>query len=49
MRWSSHSYGEMRDACEGFEKQLVRLHDCYIPVMIARGAIDQAGARRAIA
>jgi hypothetical protein len=48
IRWSSHSYGEMRDVCAEFEKPLVRLPAGYNPAMIAREVIEQAGARLGI-
>jgi hypothetical protein len=48
IRWSSHSYGEMRDVCAVFEKPLVRLPGGYNPAMIAREVIDQAGERLGI-
>lgn len=45
IRWSSHSYGDVRCFCEKHGKPLVRLPAGYNPNQVARQILEQCGAR----
>ena len=45
IRWSSHSYGELRETCDRLDKPLVRMPGGYSPSAIAHEFIQQAGRR----
>lgn len=45
IRWSSHSFGEIRHACEERDKPLVRLPGGYGPNQVAHQILVQAGDR----
>ena len=51
IRWSSHSYGELKDLCDKYHKLFVRLKAGYNANQVARAILDQAGielGRRAV-
>ena len=43
IRWSSHSYGEVRDYCEKHGKHFVRLPGGYNPNQVAHQILQQRG------
>jgi len=43
IRWSSHSFGEVRQLCERYEKLFVRLPGGYGPNQIAQQILNQVG------
>lgn len=45
IRWSSHSYGDVRDYCERYGKLLVRLPGGYHPNQVAHQILSQVGHR----
>jgi len=45
IRWSSHSYGEVRGLCERYGKPLVRLPGGYNPNQVAAQILEQASGR----
>jgi hypothetical protein len=45
IRWSSHSYGEVREFCDRFGKLLVRLPGGYHPNQVAHQILTQVGHR----
>lgn len=45
IRWSSHSYGEVKDFCERYGKPLVRLPAGYSPNQVAHQLLQQCGNR----
>jgi hypothetical protein len=45
IRWSSHSFGEVRGVCERYAKPLVRLPAGYNPNQVAQQIVTQAGKR----
>jgi hypothetical protein len=47
IRWSSHSFGEIRSLCERYGKPLVRLPAGYNPNQVAQQVVTQAGKRLA--
>jgi hypothetical protein len=47
IRWSSHSFGEIRSLCERYGKPLVRLPGGYNPNQVAQQVVTQAGKRLA--
>lgn len=47
IRWSSHSFGEIRSLCERYGKPLVRLPGGYNPNQVAQQIVTQAGKRLA--
>lgn len=47
IRWSSHSYGDMKEFCEHYGKPLVRLPAGYNPNQVAVQILEQAGERLA--
>jgi hypothetical protein len=49
IRWSSHSFGEVRSICERFGKPLVRLPGGYNPVQVAHQVLQQCGDQLAAA
>jgi hypothetical protein len=49
IRWSSHSFGEVRSICERFGKPLVRLPGGYNPVQVAHQVLQQCGGQLAAA
>lgn len=49
IRWSSHSFGEVRSICERYGKALVRLPAGYNPAQVAHQILEQCGAQLAAA
>lgn len=49
IRWSSHSFGEVRSICERYGKPLVRLPAGYNPAQVAHQIMEQCGAQLAAA
>ena len=49
IRWSSHSFGEVRSICERFGKPLVRLPGGYNPAQVAHQVMQQCGEQLAAA
>ena len=47
IRWSSHSYGEVRSFCDQYAKPLVRLPAGYNPQQVAKQIVEQAAQRLA--
>ena len=47
IRWSSHSYGEVKEFCDRYGKLLVRLPGGYHPNQVAKQILDQVGDRLA--
>lgn len=45
IRWSSHSYGEVKQFCDRYGKPLVRLPGGYNPNQVARQILDQCSGR----
>ena len=45
IRWSSHSFGDVRDYCERYGKLLVRLPGGYHPNQVAHQLLTQVGLR----
>jgi hypothetical protein len=45
IRWSSHSYAEIRAFCDRYGKPLVRLPAGYSPNQVATQILQQAGKR----
>jgi hypothetical protein len=43
IRWSSHSYGELKSLCDKYEKPFVRLKAGYNPSQVAKAIWEQAG------
>lgn len=43
IRWSSHSYGELKALCDKYDKLFVRLKAGYNANQVARAILDQAG------
>ena len=43
IRWSSHSFGEVRSLCERYGKPLVRLPGGYNPAQVAWQILQQVG------
>ena len=43
IRWSSHSYGELKELCDKYRKPFVRLKAGYNANQVARAILDQAG------
>ncbi len=42
IRWSSHSFGDVKDFCDAYGKPFVRLPGGYSPNQVARQILDQA-------
>ena len=45
IRWSSHSYGEVKQFCEKYGKAFVRLPGGYNPNQVARQILQQVGGK----
>jgi hypothetical protein len=45
VRWSSHSFGEVRQSCDRHGKPLVRLPGGYNPNQVAAQILSQCGER----
>ncbi|MBK8233628.1 MAG: hypothetical protein IPK72_24405 [Candidatus Eisenbacteria bacterium] len=45
IRWSSHSFGDVRQFCDRYEKFLVRLPAGYNPTQVASQILEQCGER----
>ena len=45
IRWTSHSYGEVKDYCDQYDKPFVRLKAGYNPVQVAAHILDQVSDR----
>jgi hypothetical protein len=43
IRWSSHSYGELKSLCDKYDKPFVRLKAGYNPSQVAKAIWEQAG------
>jgi hypothetical protein len=48
IRWSSHSYGEVKDFCDHYGKPLVRLPGGYNPNQVAAQIMQQCSSRLAV-
>jgi hypothetical protein len=42
IRWSSHSFGDIKAFCDAYEKPFVRLPGGYSPNQVARQILEQA-------
>lgn len=45
IRWSSHSFGDVKQFCDQFDKPLVRLPGGYNPTQVAKAILEQCGRR----